>query len=119
MAQFYRRMIMNKYIYPGQPMKDTDGNIIQAHGAGMIYDNGVYYWYGENKEFTTGDNDVWTWGIRFYSSTDLLNWKNEGIIIKAEPEKPESSLSGAFFRLFLRVFYWIGRYSGFFSLNRT
>lgn len=24
-----------------------------------------------------------------------------------------------FFRLFLRIFYWIGRYSGFFSLNRT
>jgi hypothetical protein len=39
--------------------------------------------------------------------------------IRLLQEKPASSLSGAFFRLFLRVFYWIGRYSGFFSLNRT
>ena len=31
----------------------------------------------------------------------------------------DSLRRGGFFRLFLRVFYWIGRYSGFFSLNRT
>ncbi len=29
-------------------MKDVDGNPIQAHGAGMFYENGTYYWYGEN-----------------------------------------------------------------------
>ena len=39
--------------------------------------------------------------------------------IRLLQKKLESNLSGAFFRLFLRVFYWIGRYSGFFSLNRT
>lgn len=83
---------MNNEIHTGQPVKDMDGNIIQAHGAGMFYENGVYYWYGENKEFTTGKNEVWTWGIRFYSSSDLVNWKSEGIIIEAEPENQESSL---------------------------
>lgn len=45
-------------------MLDTEGKRIQAHGAGMIYENGTYYWYGENKEFTTGKDEIWTWGIR-------------------------------------------------------
>ena len=31
----------------------------------MIYENGTYYWYGENKEFTTGKDEIWTWGIVF------------------------------------------------------
>ena len=33
--------------------------------------DGVYYWYGENKEKSTGDNNIWHWGIRCYTSTDL------------------------------------------------
>ena len=74
-------MIENKSICPGQTMKDENGKKIQAHGAGMIYDNGTYYWYGENKEHTTGKTDIWTWGIRFYSSKDLVNWKDEGLVI--------------------------------------
>lgn len=41
-------------------MLDTEGKRIQAHGAGMIYENGTYYWYGENKEFTTGKDEIWT-----------------------------------------------------------
>ena len=31
-------------------------------------------------------------GVRFYSSKDLYNWKDEGLIIPPEPEKPDSSL---------------------------
>lgn len=36
--------------YPGQVWLDTNGNRIQAHGGSLIYLDGVYYWYGENKE---------------------------------------------------------------------
>ncbi len=79
-------------IYPGQIMTDTNGNRIQAHGAGMFYESGTYYWYGENKEFTTGKDEVWTWGIRFYSSKDLINWKDEGLVIPPDTENKESSL---------------------------
>lgn len=38
--------------YPGQVWLDTNGNRIQAHGGSLIYLDGVYYWYGENKEKT-------------------------------------------------------------------
>ena len=39
-------------IRPGQVWLDTNGNRIQAHGGSIIYVDGVYYWYGENKEKT-------------------------------------------------------------------
>ena len=82
----------NNSIKPGQPMLDTEGKRIQAHGAGMIDDNGTYYWYGENKEFSKGKKNVWTWGIRCYSSKDLYNWKDEGLIIPPNLEDKKSSL---------------------------
>ena len=45
-------------IFPGQPWLDTNGNAIQAHGGAVYYEDGVYYWYGENKEHTDGASDV-------------------------------------------------------------
>ena len=46
--------------------------------------DGVFYWYGENKELTDGENGIWWNGVRCYSSRDLYNWKSEGIIIPAD-----------------------------------
>ena len=79
-------------IYPGKPWLDTEGKRIQAHGGSVIYIDGMYYWYGENKEKTDGKNGIWHWGVRCYSSNDLYNWKDEGIIIPPEPDNPNSSL---------------------------
>eukprot|EP01035_Chromulina_nebulosa_P061860 gene61860-84599_t len=28
---------------------DTDGNLINAHGGGLLYQNKTYYWYGEKR----------------------------------------------------------------------
>ncbi len=69
-------------IRPGQEWKDTDGKRIEAHGGYIHEEDGIYYWYGENKEKTFGDSKLWTYGIRYYSSTDLCNWKNEGFLIE-------------------------------------
>ena len=78
-------------IRPGKVWRDTRGKRIQAHGGAMWYEDGVYYWYGENKEHTDGKSDVWTSGIRAYSSADLYNWKDEGLIIPPS-EDPRSNL---------------------------
>jgi len=78
--------------HPGQIWLDTEGKRIQAHGGSVMYLDGVYYWYGENKEKTLPDNDIWHWGVRCYASTDLYNWEDKGIIIPPEPDDPESSL---------------------------
>lgn len=81
----------NKF-YPGKIWLDTKGERIQAHGGSVIYIDGVYYWYGENKEKTDGKNGIWHWGVRCYSSKDLYNWEDCGIIIPPEPDDPNSSL---------------------------
>ena len=78
--------------HPGRPWLDTDGKRIQAHGGSVFFENGVYYWYGENKEYTVGDGRVWHWGIRCYSSTDLYNWTDLGLIIPPEPDDVDSPL---------------------------
>ena len=79
-------------IRPGQPWLDTQGKRIQAHGGSVMYLDGTYYWYGENKEKTDGKNGIWHWGVRCYASTDLYNWEDKGLIIPPEPEDPNSSL---------------------------
>lgn len=83
---------MYNSFHPGKVWLDTEGKRIQAHGGSVMYVDGVYYWYGENKEKTDGVNGIWHWGVKCYSSTDLYNWKDEGVIIPPESENPESSL---------------------------
>ena len=34
----------NSYIIPGEVWKHTDGNPINAHGGGLLYHDGTYYW---------------------------------------------------------------------------
>ncbi|WP_373217886.1 family 43 glycosylhydrolase [Ruminococcus sp. 5_1_39BFAA] len=70
---------------PGHVWLDTDGKRIQAHGGSIMFVDGTYYWYGENKEKMDGTNNIWHWGMKIYSSADLYNWKDEGYIIKPEP----------------------------------
>lgn len=77
---------------PGQIWLDTEGRRIQTHGGSVMYIDGIYYWYGENKERTTGDSPIWHWGVRCYTSRDLYNWEDKGIIIPPEPENPDSPL---------------------------
>ena len=43
------------FYYPGRVWLDTEGNPIQAHGGGVLYDeiSETYYWYGEYKDGPT------------------------------------------------------------------
>ncbi len=79
-------------IQPGNIWLDTNGNPIQAHGGSIYTEDGTFYWYGENKEKTTSDNDIWHWGVRCYSSNDLYNWIDLGLIIPPNLEDKDSPL---------------------------
>jgi hypothetical protein len=84
-------------IRPGEVWRDTSGQRIQAHGGSILVLDDRFYWYGENKERTTpngrpGGDDIWHWGIRCYSSTDLYNWTDEGIIIPPHVDDRASPL---------------------------
>lgn len=73
-------------IRPGQLWLDTEGKRIQAHGGSLFFWEGVFYWYGENKEKTLPGSGIWHWGVRCYSSHDLYNWKDEGLILSPTPD---------------------------------
>ncbi len=86
---------------PGEVWLDTAGRPINAHGGGMLFHNGTYYWYGENKEGRTWlpeSTKAWdgyrvnVTGIRCYSSRDLHRWKDEGLVLKAVPADPAHDL---------------------------
>jgi hypothetical protein len=83
---------MNNSIKPGQIWLDTNGKRIQAHGFSVFHKDGLYYWYGENKEFTKPLGTVWHWGVRCYTSKDLYNWDDKGLIIPPEPDDLTSPL---------------------------
>ncbi|NIR03364.1 MAG: family 43 glycosylhydrolase, partial [Gemmatimonadales bacterium] len=56
---------------------------------------GTYYWFGENKAGATGQGSLAradVIGVSCYSSTDLLHWKNEGIVLPAVPDDSDSDL---------------------------
>lgn len=74
---------------PGEVWLDTDGQPIQAHGGGILFDQGMYYWFGENKDADTIQSGIVEFqlakpvGISCYSSTDLYHWRNEGVVLSA------------------------------------
>lgn len=80
---------------PGKTWCDSDGIPIQAHGGSVLFDKGIYYWFGENKDGETYKaffERVDVIGISCYSSKDLLNWKNEGIVLAPVKDDPSHDL---------------------------
>ena len=71
----------NTLIKPGELWPDTEGNHINAHGGGILYYKGTYYWFGENR-LPLSEKDRTNYGVGCNSSKDLLNWKNEGLALK-------------------------------------
>ena len=88
----------NEFFRPKEVWNDTEGNPINAHGGGILYHKGTYYWYGEYKVGKTVLPSDATWeryrtdvtGVSCYSSKDLLNWKFEGVALKAITDDPNS-----------------------------
>jgi len=54
----------------GVTLKDTAGNILHAHGAGIIKVGDAYYWYGENRY-----DDQSFKSVRLYRSRNLKDWQ--------------------------------------------
>jgi len=82
-------------IRPGEIWRDTAGEPIHVHGGSILHDGGRYYWYGENKEKTDAQLDIWHWGIRCYVSDDLTNWEDLGLIVPPDEDDTASPLHPA------------------------
>lgn len=70
---------------PGEIWLDNTEVHINAHGGGILYDGGRYYWFGEHKTEGEAGNRA-NVGVHCYSSDDLYNWIDEGIALTVEPE---------------------------------
>lgn len=79
----------NTSFYPGKLWLDNNQHLINAHGGGILFHQGKYYWFGEHK----GERSNAAWkGVTCYSSSDLYNWKNEGIALSVS-ESPDSPIT--------------------------
>ncbi|GIN70674.1 hypothetical protein J14TS2_11490 [Bacillus sp. J14TS2] len=57
---------------------DTDGNEIHAHGGHILYFEGYYYWYGEDRRKN--------YYVSCYRSTDLVHWEFRNHVLTTESE---------------------------------
>lgn len=81
-------------IYPDVFWNDINGVRINAHSAGIYYENGFYYWYGEHKlpgfAESTSKADG---GIHLYRSRDLINWNDFGVVMSVDYNNSSSDIA--------------------------
>ncbi|MFA5417298.1 MAG: glycoside hydrolase family 43 protein [Bacteroidales bacterium] len=75
---------------PGEIWLDNRGIHINAHGGGLLYREGTYYWYGEHKGEKTNAAMV---GVTCYSSKDLMNWTYEGVVMPVVTDNDSSDIT--------------------------
>ena len=81
---------MNKAFHPGKIWTDTKGVAINAHGGGVLFHEGTYYWFGEHKVEGTRGNRSHV-GFHVYASENLLDWRDEGIALAVD-DSPGSEI---------------------------
>ena len=67
----------------GITFKDTEGNLVNTHGGGIIQVCDTFYMHG--LYFPPGPTPNDFHGVSMYSSKDLATWKNEGIVFPTQP----------------------------------
>jgi hypothetical protein len=79
---------------PGQLWLDDKGVHINAHGGGIVLHAGTYYWYGEHKVEGKIGNTAQV-GVHVYSSTNLHDWKDEGIALAVSDDPAHELVKGS------------------------
>jgi beta-galactosidase len=72
---------------PGSVWTDESGKMINAHGGGVIFFEGRYYWFGEKRGRSASE------GVNVYSSSDLYKWKQEGLALAQDLTDTLSDIS--------------------------
>jgi beta-xylosidase len=75
---------------PGEIWRDDRDVHINAHGGGMLYYEGRYYWFGEHKGERSNNALV---GVTCYSSDNLYDWKYESIALPVVTDNPDSDIA--------------------------
>lgn len=82
-AEEYDRLVeaYGKVVVNGVPWYDQNGNPVNAHGAGIIREDGRYWLFGEYKSDASNAFP----GFGCYSSDDLVNWRFERVVLPVQP----------------------------------
>lgn len=72
-----------KWIVPGARWRDTDGELVNAHAGGLLYqeESEKFWWFGEYK--IEGQEEGG--GVSVYSSSDLATWESHGFALGKKP----------------------------------
>ena len=81
-----------KPILSGEIWPDNEGVHVNAHGGGVIYHDGTYYWFGEHKSPNTSSALV---GVMCYSSKNLTDWTNMGVALAVEEDESSDIVRGS------------------------
>lgn len=79
--------------HPGLRWADDRGVHINAHGGGILWHDGRYYWFGEHKVEGEAGNLAQV-GVHCYSSSDLYHWKDEGVALHVSREPGSEIIKG-------------------------
>lgn len=79
---------------PGKEWPDNHGIHINAHGGGVLWHNGNYYWFGEHKVAGEKGNRAYV-GVHCYTSKDLHHWVDSGIVLAVDGAQNSPIAPGA------------------------
>jgi len=77
----------------GEIWPDDQGAHINAHGGGILFHEGVYYWFGEHKIPGEAGNRAYV-GVHCYLSGNLSNWKDAGIALAVSEDSGSDIAAG-------------------------
>jgi len=92
--------VKDKIFTPGEIWNDTSGNPINAHGGGILFHQGRYYWFGEIKKGKTWLVPGQSWecyrvnaaGVSCYRSENLYDWEYLGVALAPDTINPDSDI---------------------------
>jgi len=92
-AQIDKRKSFVRYssFHPLQTWLDNRGEKINAHGGGVLYYKGKYYWFGEHRPARGYSTEV---GVTCYSSSDLYNWHYERVALPISSDEKSEIAAG-------------------------
>ena len=79
----------------GELWKDDRGVHVNAHGGGVIWHGGRYWWYGEHKVGGDAGNRAHGTAVHVYSSENLNDWKDEGAALTCSSDPASDIADGA------------------------
>ena len=67
----------------GHPLYDSYGNLLHAHGGGILQHGGYFYYFGENRNYNSNDT---FFAVSCYRSSDLKNWEFRNNILTRDSD---------------------------------